>query len=59
MYDKHDQGVQGSPEKFRNLLICTIVAKGQKDCPVRDAKFGQKKHPPCYGSIYWRAEKED
>ena len=43
MYDKHDQGVQGSPGKLRNLPVCTVVAKGQKDCPICEAKFGQKK----------------
>ena len=42
MYDEHDQGVQGSLGKLRNLPICTIVAKSQKDCPVRKTKFGQK-----------------
>ena len=59
MYDKHDQGVQGSPRKLKNLPVCTVVAKGQKDYLVREAKFRQKKHSASYGSIYWRTEKED
>ena len=52
VYDKHDQGVQSSLEKFRNLPVCTVVAKGQKYCPVCEAKFGQKKRLISYGSIY-------
>ena len=59
MYDKHDQGVQGSPGKLRNLPVCVVVAKGQKDCPVRRTNFGQKKRFASYGSIHWRAKKED
>ena len=35
MYNEHDQGVQGSPGKLRNLLVCAVVANGQKDCPIR------------------------
>ena len=53
MYDKHDQEVQGSPVKLRNLPVCTVVAKGQKDCPVRKAKHGQKKCSTGYGNVYW------
>ena len=52
MYDKHDQGVQSSPGKLRNFLVCIVVAKGQKIYPIHEAKFRKKKRPASYGSIY-------
>jgi len=39
MYDKHDQGVQGSLGKLRNLLVCVVITKGQEDCPVHKTKL--------------------
>ena len=53
MYDKHDQGVQDSLRKLRNLPVYIVVAKGQKDCPVHKAKHGQEKCFVGYGSVYW------
>ena len=39
--------------KNRDLPVCIIVTKGQKDCPVCKTKHGQKKCSAGYGSIYW------
>ena len=52
MYEKYDQGVQGSLGKFRNLLVCTIIVKSQEDGPIGEAKFLQKKRSTGYGSIH-------
>ena len=52
MYDEYDQGVQSRLGKLRNLPICAVVAKGQKDCPVSKAKFRKKKRFIGYGNIH-------
>ena len=52
MYDKHDQGVQSRLGKLRNLLVYTVVAKGQEDYPVNEANFRQKKRSTGYGNIH-------
>ena len=59
VHDEHDQGVQGSPGELRNLLVCTIFGKSQKNCPAREAKHGQKKCSAGHGSDYWWAEEKD
>ena len=53
MYDKHDQGIQGSLEKLRNLSICIVVAKSQKNSPVGETKFRQEERSASHGNIHW------
>ena len=53
MHEKHDQGVQGSSGKLSDLLVCTIITKGQKDYPICKTESGQEKCSIGYGSIYW------
>ena len=35
---KYDRGVQSRLGKLRNLLVCTVAAKGQEDCPICKTK---------------------
>ena len=39
MYDEYDQRLQSLPRKLGNLPICIVVAKGQEDYPISEAKF--------------------
>ena len=59
VHDEHDQGIQGSPRELRNLLVCTVVAKSQKNYPIHEAKHGQKKCSTGHDSVYWWAEEKD
>ena len=36
-----------------DLPVCTVVTKGQKDCPICKTERGQKKCSAGYGSVYW------